>query len=68
MKFKVITFIIGEDKANGYYFYEASHDSDYGKIFGVIGLTLPKAISIMKAKGLDPITNFKMNISVYYHA
>ena len=51
---------------DGHYFYDSVHDSDYGKILGVKGLTLPKAISIMKAKGKDPIPNFKANITVYY--
>ena len=35
----------------GYYFYE---------------ITLPEALAKMKALGIDPITNFKMNIAVYY--
>ena len=52
---------------DGHYFYDSAHDSDnHGKILGVKGLTLPKAISIMKAKGKDPIPNFKVNITVYY--
>ena len=65
MNFRCISFIDGKPE-NGFYFYDSTIDSDYGKIFGVKGLTLPKAIAIMKAKGQDPINNFRMNIAVYY--
>lgn len=65
--YKCIAFIENGDTLNGHFFYNGAHDSDYGKVCGVRSLTLPKAIAIMKAKGLDPIKNFKVNILCYYH-
>jgi len=59
---KAITFI---SPSESYYFYESFHDSDYGQIFGMKELTLPKAISVLKAKRIDTVQNFKMNIQVY---
>ena len=52
MKFKAVTFVVGNDISHGHYFYE---------------VTLPEAIEKMKAKGIDPLSlsNFKMNIAVY---
>ena len=52
IKFKAVTFVIGNDISHGHYFYE---------------VTLPEAIEKMKAKGIDPLSlsNFKMNIAVY---
>jgi hypothetical protein len=64
--FKAVTFTENGNEVNGHYFYDSPHDSDYEKICGVKGLTLPKAMSIMIAKGLDPIKNFKISIKVYY--
>jgi len=64
--FKAVTFTENGNEVNGHYFYDSPYDSDYGKICGVKGLTLPKAVAIMKAKGLDPIPNFKISIKVYY--
>ena len=49
-----------------YYFYNASSDSHHGNIFGFKELTLPKALSILKSIGEDPIKNFKTTITVYY--
>ena len=51
---------------NDHYFYNGAHDSDYGKICGVKGLTLDKAMAIMKAKGFDFNKNFKMSVAVFY--
>jgi len=65
VNFNSISFIDSKPE-NGFYFYNSAIDSDYGHIFGVRGLTLPKAMAIMKAKGQDPINNFKMNIACYY--
>jgi hypothetical protein len=65
--YKCIVFIENGDTLNGQFFYNGAHDSDYGRIFGVKSLTLPKAIAILKAKGLDPIKNFKVNILGYYY-
>jgi hypothetical protein len=50
IKFKAITFIIGNDILNGYYFYN---------------MTLPEALIQMKEKKIEVINNFKMNIAVY---
>lgn len=61
-----MAFIEGGNTLGGHYFYNAASDSDYGRIFGVTQLTLPKAIAIMKAKGLDPIKNVKVSILCYY--
>jgi hypothetical protein len=62
VNFKAITFIGG---GMDFYFYDGS-DSDCGHIFGVKELTLPKALSILKAKGVDPESNFKVTITAYY--
>jgi hypothetical protein len=64
--YNAIAFIENGDQLGGHFFYNSAGDSDYGKIVGVKGLTLPKALAIMKAKGKDPITNFKVNILCYY--
>ena len=66
MNFRAITFIEGDDRLHGYFFYAATDDSASGHIFGLKELTLPKAISIMQKNGIDPFKNFKMNIAVYY--
>lgn len=50
IKFKAIAFVIDNDIEHGHYFYE---------------ITLPDAIAKMKAKGIDPIKNIKMRISLY---
>ncbi len=68
INFKSVVFYETDHNVDGYYFYDSFHDSDYGKILGVKGLTLPKAIDIMKVKGIDVIKNFKMNISICYKA
>ena len=66
INFKAVTFVENGDILHGHYFYDAANDSDHGHIFGIIGLTLPKAIIKMKEKGIDPIKNFKMSIAAYY--
>ena len=64
--FKAVSFVESGKDIAGYYFYNAPTDSAYGHIFGVQGLTLPKAISIMKELGKDPIINVKVSIKAYY--
>jgi hypothetical protein len=49
--FKAVVFVENNDALHGHYFYN---------------LTLPEAIDRMKAKGIDPIGNIRMRISVYY--
>ena len=66
VNFNAIAFIENGDQLNGHFFYDSASDSDYGRIVGVKGLTLLKALAIMKAKGKDPIPNYKVNILCYY--
>jgi hypothetical protein len=65
--FKSISVIEGNATESGHYFYNSPYDSDYGHIYGVIGLTLPKALEILKKKGIDYIKNQKVSISVFYY-
>ena len=51
---------------SGHHFYASPYDSDYGCVYGVNGLTLPRALDILKGKGIDPIVNTKISITVYY--
>jgi hypothetical protein len=64
-KHKAVVFYELGKGLDGHYFYDSAFDSDYGKVYGVKGLTLPKALAILAAKGLNPVTNFKMNIAIY---
>ncbi len=66
VKFRSVVVYQHGKESEGHYFYNATSDSDYGHIYGVKDLTLSKAIGILKAKGLDPIPNIKLNIAVYY--
>ena len=65
--FKSIVFVENGNLAKGYFFYNAPHDSDYGNILGLNGLTLPKALAKMKEKGIDAVKNVKMNIISFYY-
>jgi hypothetical protein len=64
--YKAVSFVESGKDIAGYYFYNAPHDATYGKIFAVQGLTLPKAISIMKSLGKDSSVNVKVTIKAYY--
>jgi len=64
--YNAVVFVENDNILHGYYFYNAATDSSDGHIFGFKDLTLPKAIQKMNEIGIDPIKNFKMNITVYY--
>lgn len=66
INFNAISFIESGKLEKGYFFYNSNHDSNENNFFSVKDLTLPKAIDILKAKGIDVIKNLKINIKVYY--
>ena len=63
--YKFITVVEGTNLSKGYFFYNNQRESECDNLFNVSKLTLPKAMAILKAKGINPVVNFKMTITVY---
>ena len=60
-----IVFVINNDPNKSHYFYNSSHNSDYGHLYAVEKLTLQKALIILKSKGIDALKDVKITIQCY---